>query len=169
MVQFKVPAQSLPTPASGECLDDATWALIRRALEVQGEGPVVRGTVVAAPTGTPIYVVVVERAVERLLPSRAQVRRRWGVTEREAEVALLCSRRLSVAEMAAELGVTTHTVRRHVERILEKLEVRRRRDVGPALEALADRASTIAAHAELADHVRRTRHVPSPTWSATTH
>jgi DNA-binding CsgD family transcriptional regulator len=159
MVQFKANAQPLPTPASSEWLDDATWALIRRALEAQGEGLIARGTVVAAPTGTPIYVVVVERPAERLLPSVAQVRGRWGVTEREAEVALLCGRRLSVAEMAAELGVTTHTVRRHVEQILVKLEVRRRLDVGPALEALAKRARAAAAHAEVSDQVRRARRV----------
>lgn len=159
MVQFKAHAPPLPTPASAYCPDDATWAVIQRTLEAQGEGRIARGTVVAAPTGTPIYVVVVERPAERLLPSVAQVRGRWGVTEREAEVALLCSRRLSVAEMAAELGVTTHTVRRHVERILVKLEVRRRREVGPALEALAERARAAAAHAEAADQVRRARRV----------
>ena len=159
MVQFSATAHPLPTPQSGFSIDDATWAFIRQALAAQGEHHLSGGTLLRSPAGAALYVVVVERegASGPALPTVEQVRGRFGVTAREAEVALLCSRRLSVDEMAAELGVTRHTVRRHVERVLVKLGVSRRREVGPVLESLAAEERVAAASAASAEQARRAR------------
>jgi DNA-binding CsgD family transcriptional regulator len=56
-----------------------------------------------------------------------------GLTAREAEVARLLARRASNAELAAALGVSAHTARHHTERVMRKLEVRKRADVAAAL------------------------------------
>jgi two-component system nitrate/nitrite response regulator NarL len=52
------------------------------------------------------------------------------LTAREAEVAVLIERGLSNREIAGELFIEVTTVKNHVHQILEKLEVRRRTDVG---------------------------------------
>lgn len=49
------------------------------------------------------------------------VARRFGLTHRQAEVALLLARGLRNREVAARLGVTEHTARRHTERVLARL------------------------------------------------
>jgi DNA-binding CsgD family transcriptional regulator len=60
-----------------------------------------------------------------------------GLTAREAEVARLLARRASNAELAAALGVSAHTARHHTERVMRKLEVRKRADVAAALRRAA--------------------------------
>jgi DNA-binding CsgD family transcriptional regulator len=50
----------------------------------------------------------------------------FGLTPREAHVAELLVSRLSTREIAQALGISTHTVRRHVEAVLRKLGVRSR-------------------------------------------
>ncbi len=56
----------------------------------------------------------------------AQVRKEFGLTKREAEVALLLAGRLSAAEIATALGVSVHTARHHTERVFAKTGVSRR-------------------------------------------
>lgn len=50
----------------------------------------------------------------------------WGLSPREREVAARTARGASVKEIAYELGITIHTVRRHTERIFAKLGVQSR-------------------------------------------
>lgn len=59
------------------------------------------------------------------------------LTAREAQVAGLLARRATDAEVAAALGVSWHTARRHAERVLRKLDVRSRTEVAAALAAAA--------------------------------
>lgn len=68
-------------------------------------------------------------------PSRLRSRRATeaGLSDREHEVAVLLIRGHANAEIAAELEVSEHTVKRHLERIYEKLGVRSR---GQAIAAL---------------------------------
>jgi len=57
------------------------------------------------------------------------LRARHRLTSRQADVTrLLCIRRTN-REIAEELGISVHTVRRHVEVVLMKLHVHRRLDV----------------------------------------
>jgi DNA-binding CsgD family transcriptional regulator len=75
-------------------------------------------------------------ALERLTPtppSRAMLRQRFGLTEREADVALLLSEGLSNAEIADRLSISPHTARHHSESVLLKLGVDSRAQVGPVL------------------------------------
>lgn len=62
-----------------------------------------------------------------LLPSSEQLRERFALTRREAEVALLLAEGLSNDDLAARLFVSPHTARRHTERTLEKLGLRSRK------------------------------------------
>jgi predicted ester cyclase/DNA-binding CsgD family transcriptional regulator len=69
-----------------------------------------------------------------------QVRAATGLTSREAEVALLMADRMSHHEIASRLRITPNTARRHCERVLNKLGVRRRQDVASALGKIAGSA-----------------------------
>lgn len=56
-----------------------------------------------------------------------------ALTKRELQVALLMTERLTHAEIAARLGISANTARRHCERVITKLRVSRRQDVAAAL------------------------------------
>jgi DNA-binding CsgD family transcriptional regulator len=60
----------------------------------------------------------------------------FELTPREAHVAELLASRLSTREIAHALGISTHTVRRHVESIMRKLDVRSRTSVGDVLRKI---------------------------------
>jgi DNA-binding CsgD family transcriptional regulator len=76
------------------------------------------------------------------LPVGEDLRRRFRLTDREAEVALLLAQRHTSKEIACVLGVSWHTARRHTERVLGKLGVNSRRQV---LAAITHAPSTGAA------------------------
>jgi DNA-binding CsgD family transcriptional regulator len=63
----------------------------------------------------------------------AELRARHALTAREIEVARLVGQRLSDREVAARLGISYHTARHHVERLMGKLAVSSRAQVGPLL------------------------------------
>jgi DNA-binding CsgD family transcriptional regulator/PAS domain-containing protein len=88
--------------------------------------------VVVAVTCTPLTVGSDRDAA----PER--VRRIFGLTPREAEVARLLARGLSNAQVAAALGVSPHTAARHTDRVLPKLGVHARAAVAHALRAAGD-------------------------------
>lgn len=54
---------------------------------------------------------------------------KFGLTRREAEVALLLSKRKSNREIARTLVISEHTARRHTEHVMGKLGVHSRREV----------------------------------------
>jgi DNA-binding CsgD family transcriptional regulator/tetratricopeptide (TPR) repeat protein len=58
-----------------------------------------------------------------------------SLTPRQLEVARLAARGLTNREIAGELFLTEKTVGHHVSAVLAKLDVRRRSDIGPALES----------------------------------
>jgi DNA-binding CsgD family transcriptional regulator len=66
----------------------------------------------------------------RRLPSRRELQHRFGLTGREAETTLLLAAGASNKQIAAELGISPHTVRTHAERIFRKLGVRSRKALG---------------------------------------
>ena len=58
---------------------------------------------------------------------------RVGLTARERQVADMLARRLTTAEVAGALGISPHTARHHVQRVLNKLGVTSRRNVAALL------------------------------------
>lgn len=75
--------------------------------------------------------------------------RRKSLTAREMEVVRLLTRGLSNADVARRLGISPHTARRHTERVLFKLGVHSRAQVGARMlwdhgaGALVDRAERV--------------------------
>jgi DNA-binding CsgD family transcriptional regulator len=61
---------------------------------------------------------------------------RLGLTQRETEIALLLSERLSMPEIADRLFISRRTVEKHAERIYAKLGVTRKKEVGEHLRGL---------------------------------
>ena len=70
------------------------------------------------------------------LPDAARLRSRYGLSRREAEVALLIAEGLANDEIAARLFISPHTARRHTEQVLAKLGLRSRKAL--ALKLLQD-------------------------------
>lgn len=86
----------------------------------------------AALQRPPIAVVTPERIVYRPL-SRDELQFRFRLTPREVEVARQLALGRTNAEVARALGISIHTVRRHVERVLMRLGVQRRGEVAAKL------------------------------------
>lgn len=87
-----------------------------------------RGTLIggAGALGRPMVVVVVG---SEPLPDARTLGERFGLTARQAEVALLLARRLSNREVARALSISRHTARHHTEMVLLKLGLTSRREV----------------------------------------
>ncbi len=80
----------------------------------------------------PAALIHLRRSRPRL-PAPAQLRTRLGLTTREAEVALLVAEGLTSKEIAQRLSLSANTVRRHGEKVLEKLGLHARSGVALAL------------------------------------
>jgi DNA-binding CsgD family transcriptional regulator len=66
-------------------------------------------------------------------PGRGELRRRFGLTPREAQVALLLAARRSNKEIAMQLSIAQKTAARHTESVMAKLNTNSRRDVARIL------------------------------------
>ncbi len=80
----------------------------------------------AAPAPPPIASAV--RALDD-----AELRERYGLTQRQVDVARLMAEGCTNAEVAARLGVSFFTARNHAEQVMAKLAVTNRASVGPLL------------------------------------
>ena len=74
-------------------------------------------------------MVLVQTVADSGEVSDADLKLRYGLTDREIEVARLLAERHSNKEIARILGVKVFTAGRHTENILAKLRVPSRRDV----------------------------------------
>ena len=81
---------------------------------------------------TPVMVFL--RKEGRHLSTEADLQARFRLTEREASVALLLADRHSNDEIAATLGISSHTAHHHTERVLSKLGVSSRSRVRKRLQ-----------------------------------
>jgi DNA-binding CsgD family transcriptional regulator len=93
-----------------------------------------RGCVVGPDTVDSESAVLV--SVDRLTiepPSPEVLRDRFGLTVREVQVACLLVQRLTNEEIAATLGISSHTARHHTESVLLKVGVKSRRALQRAL------------------------------------
>jgi DNA-binding NarL/FixJ family response regulator len=77
-------------------------------------------------------LVTIERA-QSTLPSRETLMKRFGMTSREADVALLLARGARNTAIASELHISPHTARHHTENVLGKLGVHARAEVARAM------------------------------------
>ncbi len=82
-----------------------------------------------------VVVIVTVDCVSLRHPSTASLREQHGFTQRQAQVAALIAHGTTSEEIAAGLGISRHTVRRHTERILQKLGVHTRAAVNARLRA----------------------------------
>jgi len=83
------------------------------------------GEVALVGSGEDADLVVSERVVSTAAPAAA-LQAGAALTARELDVLRLVARGLSNKEIAADLGITTHTVKYHLAAVLEKLDVRSR-------------------------------------------
>ena len=83
------------------------------------------GEVALVGSGEDADVVVSERVVSTAAPAAA-LQADAALTARELDVLRLVARGLSNKEIAADLRITTHTVKYHLAAVLEKLGVRSR-------------------------------------------
>jgi DNA-binding CsgD family transcriptional regulator len=81
---------------------------------------------------TRAVLVTIERAAAHL-PSRPCLMQRFGMTAREADVALLLARGKRNTAIAEELMISTHTARHHTESVLSKLSLHTRAEVSRAI------------------------------------
>jgi DNA-binding CsgD family transcriptional regulator len=99
-----------------------------------------RGTLVPPGAFSPgpgaLVGVTLEQATPALPPPEA-LRGRFGLTRREAEIALLIAEGLPNDAIAERLFVSTHTARRHTEGVLAKLDVKGRAAVAARLMGAA--------------------------------
>ena len=124
MDQYVTKGPTAPPDLVGE-IDEALWEKIDAAVG----GVVHLDTAVLIEGGAPrphIVVVVVER---RRLPSDQELRRHFGLTRREIQVAHFLADRLSDEEVADRLGIKPNTARCHSQRVLTKLGVHSRNEV----------------------------------------
>jgi DNA-binding CsgD family transcriptional regulator len=61
------------------------------------------------------------------LPCTREIRRSFGLRGREPQVALLAAAGLSNAEIARDLGLSPHTVRHYLERVMDRLGLHSRK------------------------------------------
>jgi DNA-binding CsgD family transcriptional regulator len=81
------------------------------------------GTVLFGSAAT--YLIRVD-AGHPALPTAAHLRARYGLTAREADIALLIAQGLTAPTIAERCQLSPHTVRRHTERIFARLGVHTR-------------------------------------------
>jgi DNA-binding CsgD family transcriptional regulator len=99
-----------------------------RTLSIRDEGYRLRGLYLKPGTVSQRAAVVVE--VEKTtptLPVEPELQERFGLTPREAEVALLLARGASNEEAGEALGISPHTVRTHAQRLFRKLGIHSRK------------------------------------------
>lgn len=123
---------------------DAPAGFVRRELPL-GEGQVdVYARVPEGVGGSQTTVVVVVAPSSPPAPSSAQLRRSFGLTPREAEVALLLAARRSNKEIAQKLSIAPKTAWRHTERVLSKLNTSSRREVGQVMRSALGEPGALA-------------------------
>jgi DNA-binding CsgD family transcriptional regulator len=83
-------------------------------------------------SGATLVAIALEAAPDQPA-SLDDLRKRFTLTAREAEIALLLAAGRSNAQIARTLTISAHTARHHTERVLTKLGVRSRAEVGPRI------------------------------------
>lgn len=81
-------------------------------------------------------VLMTVQPVDRGIPADETLRRLLGLTPKEVDVARLLAEGRTNAAVATALCISQHTARHHTEKVMSKLGVRSRAEVGPRLRSL---------------------------------
>jgi DNA-binding CsgD family transcriptional regulator len=68
-------------------------------------------------------------------PDPKELHTRFGLTKRQASVALLLAEGRSNEEIARALSISSHTARHHTEQVLAKLNAKSRAEVAPLIRS----------------------------------
>lgn len=109
---------------------------IRREVSVGGTHAAAYATVGTREGGDPATVVVVVTPTGPALVDRRVIQKRFGLTQRETEVALMLAARKSNKEIAAQLSIAQKTAWRHTAQVLSKLNAGSRLAVRGVLESV---------------------------------
>ncbi|HZD06520.1 MAG TPA: helix-turn-helix transcriptional regulator [Longimicrobiales bacterium] len=90
--------------------------------------------------GSELVLVEIEPLAPKL-PGRKTLQARFGLTPRQAEVAILLARGASNRAVADTLGISTHTVRSHAEIVFHKLDVHTRKALALHLLGLPEHST----------------------------
>lgn len=120
--------------AGGRWAEDKATAIAgaRVSKEVQTSRTLYRifGSYVGGePIEPPGFVVLTVEPATARLPTEGSLREQFGLTKREAEVALLLAEGKENSEIATLLCISPHTARHHTEQILSKLGIHTRKKV----------------------------------------
>lgn len=115
--------------------DEPTRLDPRRVREYSADDALYRACALSSDelSGLASALLVAVRRKGGGFPSVEDIQARFGLTAREAQVALRLARRRTNREIAREFEFTLHTARRHTERVLSKLGIHSRRDVESVL------------------------------------
>lgn len=117
--------------------ESASSALAAAALAQSHEISTARGRYMLRATLLPAgtcstgpSVLVLARQLSATLPPAIELRARFGLTGREADVALHLAAGMTDDAIARRIGVSSHTARHHSEHVLVKLGLRSRKGLG---------------------------------------
>lgn len=102
----------------------------QRDLSLSSDSYNLRAFIAPSMLSRPGVLVWVER--DALLPPPGALQERYGLTPRQAEVALLMAQGRSDRNVAEELFISPHTARRHAEAVLKKMNLPSRAGVALA-------------------------------------
>ncbi len=106
-----------------------TGRLVARAVPLAPE--------VAGRDGLALVTVELAGAPSGNAPDPDLARPLLGLTRRQARVAVLLASRRSTAEIAEALSISVHTVRRHTEAVLNRLEIKSRAEIEGVLRGVS--------------------------------
>ncbi|HEU4630699.1 MAG TPA: LuxR C-terminal-related transcriptional regulator [Gemmatimonadaceae bacterium] len=130
--------RELELVARGAAPGSRGGAPVERELRVGAQMYRVRRSTVGHGFGGPAAAVLVALQPVALQPLRDdELRERYGLTDREIEVARLLAEGRRNAEVARRLGISPFTARNHTERVLAKLRISNRAKVAAVLTAAA--------------------------------
>lgn len=116
------------------CASTCAIGTLRDTVETSGNRYELTAGCLSAPPGSErMVLVLVKPDGGPAFPSVQEISRRWPLTPREAQAALLLARGYPTKKVAKEMDISWHTARGYVERVLRKLKVRSRAAVGPHL------------------------------------
>lgn len=140
-VRSEADARTLTEAARGLALEAIratdTPVPFERRVRLRG-GDVLLSATLLPPDGLagPRVLVRVPHVGQRW-PSEDLLRQRFGLTPKEARVAILRAKGLSAGDLASSMDISVHTARRHTEQVLAKLGLRRIAEIGPAILGLS--------------------------------
>jgi DNA-binding CsgD family transcriptional regulator len=107
-------------------------SVVREVTTARGVYSICGSVVRTADLSQPVVVVHARGAAPAFL-AEDEIREEFGLTRKEASVALLLAQQKSNEEIAHSLCISSHTARHHTQNILTKLHVASRTEVGALL------------------------------------